>query len=78
MFFALTLVLERMFGPGTTLAAAAASPESLRQRQTELSHAGIIPQALFAFTAIVVLGTAIRMTLLQPDLDLRLVEFLRD
>lgn len=75
LFFTLTFVLERMFGPSTSLAAAAASPEALHKLQAELTTAAMIPQVLFAFTALVVMGTAVRVTLLQPDLDLRLMEF---
>jgi MFS family permease len=77
LFYALTFLLEHFFGVRLSLAAIQADPTLRSEYLRQLHGSFAIPQWLFALTSLVVVVTAVRLTLLQPDFDIRLGEFFR-
>lgn len=77
LFYALTFLLERFFGPTGSFAAVQADPTLRPAYLVELIRSFVIPQWLYALTSLIVVVTAVRLVVLQPDFDVRLREFLR-
>ena len=77
LFYLLTWGAERMLGITLSPHEVHERPELIEEYHRQIAAGRRIPQLLFMFTALMVIATSIRLSVLQPDFLLRLNEFLR-